>query len=276
MGRPMLDITGRRFFRLVAIERDESKNDGRHIFWKCKCDCGNEIVVRKDSLLSGHAKSCGCYLAERYIDGHLKTHGMSDSRLYKTWISMRRRCYANSDSSYQAYGGRGITICEEWKNNFQAFADWAYANGYNENKNRRYQSIDRIDVNGNYCPDNCRWADCETQNYNKRVTRKIVVEGKEKTLKDIEKEYGIPMSTLRSRYKKYKSGKYTVEDMISKEKICKPHKNNTFIEVDGVTKRLCDWERETGIGRKTIMNRYKRGIRGKELFEPTYAKKQGS
>lgn len=276
MGRPMLDISGMRFFRLVAIERDDSKNDGHHIFWKCKCDCGNEIVVRKDSLLSGHAKSCGCYLSERRIDGHLKTHGQSKTRLYHTWIGMRRRCYNESDEAYPSYGGRGIKACEDWKNDFQSFASWAYLTGYDESKSRSEQSIDRIDVNGNYEPSNCRWADCETQNYNRRDTRKIVIDGEEKTLKDIEKEYGVSMSTLRSRYKKYKSGEYTINDLTSKEKLCKPRKNNTFIEVDGITKRLCDWERETGIGRKTIMNRYKRGIMGKELFNPTYSKRQES
>ena len=189
---------------------------------------------------------------------------------------MRRRCYEESDEAYKHYGGRGIEVCQEWKNDFQAFEEWAFLAGYDENKSRSEQSIDRINVDGDYSPDNCRWADCETQNYNRRDTRKIVVNGEAKTLKDLEKEYGVPMTTLRSRYGKYKSEEYTFEDLISREKICKPHKNNTFIEVDGVTKRLCDWERETGIGRKTIMNRYKRGIRGKELFKPTYVKKQGS
>lgn len=213
MGRPMLDISGKRFFRLVAIEKDDSKYDGRHVYWKCKCDCGNEVIVRKDSLLSGHAKSCGCYLQERYKDGHLKTHGMKNTRIYGIWGGMKTRCFCKSAPKYSSYGGRGITVCKDWTDDFMNFYNWSMNNGYSDEL-----TIDRIDPNGNYEPSNCRWANHETQNYNKRSTRKIVVDGKEKTLKDIEKEYGIPMSTLRSRYQKYKSGKYTVDDLISKKK----------------------------------------------------------
>ena len=270
MGRPILDIKGKRFYRLVAIERANVDSDKHHVFWKCKCDCGNEIIVRKDSLLSGHAKSCGCYLKERYKDGHSKTHGKSKTSLYHKWASMKSRCYSKSCQSYNLYGGRGIKVCDEWlgKNGFENFSLWAYSNGYDEYKTRSEQSIDRIDVDGNYEPSNCRWVNCEVQNYNKRDTVRIRIDGEEKTLKDIEKEYGIPISTLRSRWRKFNEGKYSLEDLLTKGKINKLPPNTVLININGKVQSLSKWEKETGVNHKTIMYRYNKNIRNpEELFK---------
>lgn len=270
MGRPALNLIGRKFFRLTPIRKMDERYDGHHTYWECRCDCGNTIIVRKDSLLSGHAMSCGCYLEERRMDGHLETHGMKSTRLYKCWSGMKQRCLNPNSSGYEDYGGRGITICPEWKNSFKAFYDWSIENGYDESLGRDEQSIDRIDVNGNYEPSNCRWADKETQDYNKRDTRRITVNGIEMTLKEISDTFEIPIVRVRSRYQRYKVGLITVEELISKEKlVSKPQE--ILITVDGVTKNLTGWEKETGISRRTISGRYKRGARtAEELFKKGY------
>lgn len=195
MGRKSLDLIGQRFGRLTVVCKNDERYDGRHTFWKCKCDCGNEIVVRKDSLLNGHSKSCGCYLQERYRDGHLKTHGMKNTRIYRTWRSMKDRCTNKNCSNYNRYGGRGITVCDEWLHDFEKFYDWAMENGYSDDL-----SIDRINVNYGYCPENCRWVSILEQNYNKRNNIIISVYGERLTIKEISEKYNIPKTKVRKRY----------------------------------------------------------------------------
>ena len=263
-----IDLTGRRYGRLVAIRKADERYDGRHAFWECQCDCGNKTIVRKDSLESGHAKSCGCYAKDRRTDFHLLSVGDKGTRLYKTWQGIKQRCLNPNANEYKNYGGRGITICDEWKDSYTEFKNWSIENGFNESLNGREQSIDRIDVNGNYEPNNCRWADSKTQNYNKRVTQRVNINGEEKTLIEISEEYDIPLSLIRSRYRRYKNGKCSLEELLSKDKITVSPKNSVYITVDGVTKNLTEWEKETGVSRKTISNRYKKGIRSKEeLFK---------
>ena len=172
-----VDLTGKRFGRLVVLEQAESHIDkkGRKIrMWKCKCDCGNETIVRHGGLQRGTTTSCGCFHKE--IVGSLnRTHGLSANcgRLYPLWKSIKYRCYNKNSKSYSQYGGRGIAMCDEWKNDFLAFHDWAIANGYKEEKTDKglnILTIDRIDVNGNYEPSNCRFVTNDVQAKNKRDT----------------------------------------------------------------------------------------------------------
>lgn len=164
------NLSGQRFGRLTAI-KEVGANERRHNLWKCKCDCGNEAVVTATSLLSGHTKSCGCLMRE-VNSRQFSTHGESNSRLYTVWSGMINRCERPSHKSYQYYGARGIKVCDEWRNDFMAFKDWAIENGYNESAPRGECTIDRIDVNGNYEPSNCRWADVKTQARNKRPRKR--------------------------------------------------------------------------------------------------------
>lgn len=155
-----IDLTGQKFGRLTVLERAENKNG--YVRWKCRCDCGNEKIVMSYQLRKGGTQSCGCLQKERTAEAH-KTHGLYHSRLHRTWTGMKARCFNPNLKAFPYYGGRGITVCEEWKNNFQAFYDWAMSNGYEENL-----TLDRIDNNDNYCPENCRWVTMAKQNANKR------------------------------------------------------------------------------------------------------------
>ena len=157
----LVDITGQKFGRLTVIRRSETVN--KHTMWLCVCDCGNEIIADAYNIKTGHTSSCGCIQRERTAEANC-THGMRKTRLYRIWGCMKNRCYQKSYHGFKHYGGRGITVCDEWRNSFEAFYEWAMANGYAE-----HLTIDRIDVNGNYCPDNCKWATMADQNKNKRA-----------------------------------------------------------------------------------------------------------
>ncbi len=163
----VMDLTGQRFGRLVVVERAEndSHNKAR---WRCRCDCGKETLAMAKSLRSGSKKSCGCLEAENRAA--IKTrggcdviHGATDTRLYRIWWAMKTRCYNKNHRSFPNYGGRGITVCAEWLHDFTAFQKWSMAHGYADDL-----SIDRIDNDRGYSPDNCRWATDDEQRHNKR------------------------------------------------------------------------------------------------------------
>ena len=155
------DLTGKQFGRLTVIER--APNNGKRTMWLCRCSCGTEKIINAHKLKSGNTVSCGCRRAEGLGD-FMRTHGMTETRLYGIWSKMKGRCLCPTNESYNAYGGRGIRICDEWADDFMAFYNWAISNGYAETL-----SIDRIDNDGNYCPDNCRWITFEENARKQRI-----------------------------------------------------------------------------------------------------------
>lgn len=175
MGRPLIDITGQRFGRLVVIERAGSNKWG-HPTWRCKCDCGNEAVVIGNLLKRGATRSCGCISAELWAVNHLNqhtTHGGSGSRLYYVWRDVLNRCENKYVKQYKWYGALGVTVCDEW-HDFSKFQEWAMSSGYDPNALRGQCTLDRINPYGNYEPDNCRWVSMAVQSKNKRANYKPI------------------------------------------------------------------------------------------------------
>lgn len=196
-----IDLTGQKYGRLTVLDRgpDRVRKSGRKIVqWNCICDCGNKIVVSASDLRRGHTQSCGCYMIDRTKETNTK-HGKTDSRLYNVWASMRERCYCPTLSTYPRYGGRGIKMCDEWYNSYLEFEQWALNNGYDENAQRGKCTIDRIDVNGNYCPENCRWIDQKTQMSNVTYNHYETMNGVTHTVAEWADIYGIPYQKLEGR-----------------------------------------------------------------------------
>lgn len=188
------DISGQKFGRLTAINCMGRKGHDR--IWLCKCECGNTREVKQSNLTSGHTKSCGCLRVETTIQNHL-THGKTNTPIYNTYLSIKARCYNYNHTAYKNYGGRGITMCDEWKYNFQAFYKWAINNGYKEGL-----QIDRIDNNGNYEPSNCHFTTAKENSNNRRSNRYITIGNVTHTLSEWCNIYDIKYSKVYLRLRR--------------------------------------------------------------------------
>lgn len=192
------DICGNRYGQLTVLEYVPSEKPGS--YYKCICDCGNVIIAAAGNLKRGNTKTCG----DRKIH-HAKNyyHGLSNSRIFKCWAAMISRCCSSSDKRYKNYGQRGIKVCDEWKGKtgFMAFYTWAIENGYQEDL-----TIDRIDVNGNYEPGNCRWITNKEQQNNRRDTVYLEHDGEKHSLAEWCEIYNLPYRLVHKRYSYYKKG----------------------------------------------------------------------
>jgi len=252
------DLTGQRFGRLIVIKRVENK--GKHVRWLAKCDCGNFIITSGRSLRSTtpgrNTRSCGCLRVDIARKNSTK-HGKTHTRLYRIWSNMKRRCNSEQDKDYKNYGGRGIKVCEEWKNDFIPFYNWAMSNGYRDDL-----TIDRIDFNGNYEPSNCRWATTEQQGNNTRINVYITYKGKTQSLKMWSKELKLGYWMLLSRYQD--------NPEITPEELFRPKVEYLNITYQGKTQSILQWCKELGYPIGTIYGRYSRNkdITPEELLRP--------
>jgi hypothetical protein len=166
----LIDLTGKRFGRLVVIKRSESKK--KKTYWECKCDCGKITVTRADGLVGGTTRSCGC-LSIEILKGFAVKHGFSNHPVYTLFENMKKRCYRKSCREYKNYGGRGIAICDEWLEDRTVFFSWAFANGWELGLD-----IDRKDNDSGYSPENCTFTTRAINSAHRRNTRHYILYGK--------------------------------------------------------------------------------------------------
>jgi len=247
------DLTNKKFGMLTVLELDRKKTEeiGRAC-WICSCKCGNIKTIRGDSI--SKKQDCGC-IAKKEKAKRLTKHGMNGTRIHRIWLGVIQRCYIKSASGYKNYGGRGIQVCNEWlnkKNGFINFYNWATNNGYNDKL-----TIDRKDVNGNYEPNNCRWATMKEQENNKRNTRYVTIDNKTHSLSEWSEITGLKMYILNERYEHHK---------INKDEFLKPNDRcKIYTTYKNKTVNLKELSQLTGISYYTLHERYHKGLRGNEL-----------
>ena len=185
-------IQGQKFNRWTAIKQIGKNKRGRKT-WLFQCDCGSQLISEPYYVTGGHTKSCGC-LKNKLISQSNKTHGQTSSRLYGIWRGMKSRCYNAHTKDFSYYGAKGIKVCDEWKQSFEHFKDWAFANGYSDDL-----TLDRIDGMKDYCPTNCRWVDRKTQSRNLSSNVVLTIYGISKTITEWSETCGIDRHTIRKR-----------------------------------------------------------------------------
>lgn len=206
------DMLGKKIGQLLVVEYAGSKNN--FAMWKCQCDCGNPVIVSGADLRNGKRVHCSSKI-------HKKKHGGYGDRLYSVFRAIQQRCYNSKCRQYNDYGGRGITMCQEWRSDYAAFRDWALATGYIEEvlpNGMNKWTIDRINVNGNYEPSNCRWITCQEQQFNKRDNVVLTYNGETKTAKEFSEQYNISPAVLWQRIKKGWSAKAAIETPVRKRR----------------------------------------------------------
>lgn len=186
---------GERHGKLVCIGKDPNRDYRYYLY---KCDCGNVKSIIQDNVKRGATISCGCYLKANRINGNChRTFGFSHTRIDNIYKTIIQRCYYPSSNRYSNYGAKGIVMCDEWKYDKKKFFEWAFANGYAENL-----TIDRIDPDGNYCPENCRWVDYTTQANNKTNNHRETINGETHTIAEWSRISGLNPSLVFNRLKR--------------------------------------------------------------------------
>lgn len=188
-----LELLGKRFGYLI-VKRYSHTNKHRNAIWECLCDCGKTTFLRSAVLRNGHTRSCGC-LRRDLVSRRNKKHGLCSERIYRIWQDMKKRCYDKNWRQYKDWGGRGIKVCGEWRDDFISFYNWAIANGYKDNL-----TIERIDNDGNYEPDNCTFIEFKKQSKNRRNVHLLTFRNKTMCLSEWAKRLKVPYERIRRRY----------------------------------------------------------------------------
>ena len=251
------NLMGKTFGRLTVIKDSGERAKNGNILWECVCECGKKRLVLGANLLNGQTKSCGCYSTDILKKVSTK-HGLSKvngkkTKLFMTWDSMRQRCTNSNHANYKDYGGRGIDVCPEWLNDFEAFHDWSMANGFSDDL-----SIDRIDNDKGYSPDNCRWVDAKTQIRNRRNTVTYNWKGSEYTLAELGELTGINKMTIKSRLNRGCSLEEALSPDVSTSVLLMTYKEET--------KPIKQWCKELGLNYATVRNRHYKGWTDEEAL----------
>ena len=254
---------GSKIGRLTMIEKIINPDTGK-IQWKCKCDCGNTTIVDEKNLKYGHTKSCGCLKKESSI-----IHGESKTNLYDIWNNIKSRCNNPNTKFYKDYGARGIFMCKEWADDYTVFRDWALANGYIPDaiyeNNRDKLTVERIDYNGPYCPENCKLIPLSKQNENKRNNVRYEFNGKKLLAKEWAEETGIPLTTINSRLARG----WSIDKILTTNKLRETGMNNTQYEINGEFHNIYEWSKIYNIDPNVVRSRISGGWNiEKALTEP--------
>ena len=255
------DLTGQKFGKLTVIEYAGTNKHGGAL-WLCQCECGNRKIVPSRSLVTGHSKSCGCIqeTIKQNLGNLNRKHGLSKTKLHYIWSTMKSRCNCPTCKKYKIYGARGIKVCQEWLDDFINFYNWAINNGYSNGL-----TIDRIDVNGNYEPSNCRWADAKQQSRNRRTNRYIYYKGKKYCAVELAETIGMNVVTLKKRL----NNGLSVEEAITK-----PIRKNHLITHNGETHNITEWENILGFKHGLIKERLRKNWTIKQVLEtPVFGNK---
>ena len=250
------DLTGQKFGELTVQKQATYRiqPSGKKVLrWYCECSCGGSAIVCTSSLKNGKTSSCGCKKKRPSI----KTHGKSKTRLYRIWCSMKTRCSNPARRFYKDYGGRGIDVCVEWKEKFENFYEWAINNGYSDTL-----SIDRKDVDGNYEPDNCRWATTIQQGRNKRNTKLYEYNGESLCLSEWADKYGIEKKVISDRLR----AGWKFEDALKLTKEQVKDNQCQYIFFHGEKVKVLDLAKQYDISVATIRNRINKGYKEDDLI----------
>ncbi|MDQ1281602.1 MAG: hypothetical protein QG670_2867 [Thermoproteota archaeon] len=278
------DITNQRY-GILTVEKPAFSDKNHKWHWLCKCDCGNTCIVDGRYLRKGKKLSCGCVRVVnengRIITRKGRTgqsrkgipnpknliHGFGKTRLATTRNNMMQRCYNPKHKSYPQYGGRGITVCDEWINNLPSFYEWAVASGYKDNL-----TIDRIDNNGNYCPENCKWSTSIEQGNNQRTNRHITYQGKTLTPTQWGRELKIAVHLIRNRI--FKLGWTVEKTFLTPAREKKIIDERKVLKFNNCIKSIKQWSDELNIPLATIKTRVRKGLSDEECLNSSYKKRK--
>lgn len=236
-----------------------------HKHFICKCVCGKTKEIDAYNVLSGKSTSCGC-VHDLKTKERMTKHGQKQTRLYNIWCSMKERCNNPNSQAYKDYGGRGISICKDWQDDYMNFYNWSINNGYDKKL-----TIDRIDVNGNYEPLNCRWATTDEQCNNRRNNIKITYNGKTQTLFQWCEEYGLEYRMILARYHNPNFQNKSIEELLFT-----PNQKQILITYNGETHTISEWSKITNIRHNVIFDRWQKGYYEEDiLYKGSVPKKYG-